>query len=915
MFTKMNRNQQANSSQNLDKHTKIDNAIVKQGKQNQAINTSGVKYILGMIIYPSGSIHMGHVRSYTICDILMRYYKMKNFEILYPMGWDAFGLPAENAAIERGVSPIEWTELNIAEMKKDLQSYDFDFDWSREIRTCDSSYYVHMQKIFLLFYKNDIAYRKSACVNWDPVENTVLANEQVINGLGWRSGAKVEKKWLDQWFLRISNFSEDLLSSLDHLDQWPDKVKTMQRNWIGKSEGTVIDFEVDKESAAIIFKNTSREIQDIENVQVFTTRPETIFGASFCAMSHNHPFIREYFNDNIEIQAFITEANKESTAEKDFANAEKKGIDTKLRLKHPFTNVTIPLYLANYVTPDYGSGVVFGCPAHDERDMDFAQKYNIATIKVIDELEVANNISAKMCNSEFLNGMNIEQARAAVISKLKETEHGNTKTTYRLRDWGVSRQRYWGCPIPMIHCKECGVVPVPEEELPVLLPLNVDLRDGMPLHNSDWKFVKCPQCGANANRETDTLDTFFDSAWYFLRFCDTNCTEMFNENAVAKYMPVDEYIGGVEHAILHLLYARFFVKALKQCGKQVPSEPFTRMFTQGMVCHETYKNQNGEWLSPYEVKRNEQGLHVSITNDSLVEVGSIEKMSKSKRNVISAMKIVKEYGPDAVRLFMVSDTPSEKDFIWTSEGLRGCQKYISRLEVAIDSFVTRANESKKIKSPLQLEPNGVMSIDAYLKLLDIWNFAQENDASQKLYLSLNELLFDGQNMIENYHFNVYVAKIRSFSSMLMKYSSQNEDEVTFALGMWKVFASAIFPIMPRIAQLIIDKLRIMFSDLEITNLDTEKTSSDNTKYPSWFKCDEIKRDENKTIALQINGKVRGFLNLALNEIEKIEALENEERTHALIELSKSNVNVCKYLADNIIQNVICVPGKVINLLT
>ena len=632
-------------------------------------------YVLEMFPYPSGRIHMGHVRNYTLGDLLARYKKACGFNVMHPMGWDAFGLPAENAAFERNIHPAKWTDQNISTMREQLKAMGLSYDWDRELSTCDPEYYKHEQKMFLDFVKNNLAYRKESWVNWDPVENTVLANEQVIDGKGWRSGAPVEKRLLSQWFLKITEYSDDLLKSIETLERWPDKVKLMQHNWIGRSEGATIFFNINGHD---------------DRLEVFTTRPDTIFGASFCAIAANHPIASSLGEADAKLQDFISECNKLSTSEADIETAEKRGYDTGLKVAHPFLDgCELPIYVANFVLMDYGTGAIFGCPAHDQRDLDFALTYNLPVLPVVlpknesaDEFQinkVAYTGPGCIINSGFLDGLEIEEAKKAVIDALEAKGAGNKKTTYRLRDWGVSRQRYWGCPIPIIHCEDCGIVPVPDEDLPVLLPENVDFEKvGNPLENHpSWKFTKCPSCERDALRETDTFDTFFESSWYFNRFCDAKGEVAFDQKSAQYWLPVDQYIGGVEHAVLHLLYSRFFTRALRKCGYLNIDEPFDGLMTQGMVCHETYKDSTG-WLFPNQVTKNEAGEFVNSETNENVVLGRVEKMSKSKRNVVDPEAIIESYGADTARLFMLSDSPPERDLEWTEAGVDGAWRYLNK---------------------------------------------------------------------------------------------------------------------------------------------------------------------------------------------------------------------------------------------
>lgn len=633
-------------------------------------------YVLEMFPYPSGKLHMGHVRNYSIGDTIARFKRAQGFEVLHPMGWDSFGLPAENAAVQNNTSPAAWTAQNIAIMKKELQRLGFGYDWSRELASCLPDYYGFEQKIFLDFYKRGLAYRTESWVNWDPVDHCVLANEQVINGRGWRSDALVEKRKLMQWSLKITNYCEELLTDLSTLTGWPEKVVKMQENWIGRSEGAFVQFEI---------------TGGVERLDVFTTRPETLFGAAFCAMAPTHPMAEKLAQDNPELAAFIQDCQHTPTTEEALSTIDKKGFKTALDVMHPFIpGAKLPLYVANFVLMDYGTGAIFGSPAHDERDHEFACKYALPVIQVVapEKEDAAVDITTKaytgpgqMINSGFLNGMSVAQARSAAIQKLEQQGQGKKQVTYRLRDWCVSRQRYWGCPIPVIHCEECGTVPVPEADLPVLLPETVQFdKTGNPLdHHPTWKHVKCPLCQGAAVRETDTFDTFFESSWYFLRFCDPQAQTPINKDAVTKWMAVDWYIGGIEHAVLHLLYSRFFTKVLRDCGYITLSEPFTKLLTQGMVCHETYKNEAGQWLYPKEVMRLSSGRYVTVNGEKPVTVGRSEKMAKSKKNLVDPDAIMQTYGADAARLFTLSDTPPDRDFEWSEEGIEGAWRYLNRL--------------------------------------------------------------------------------------------------------------------------------------------------------------------------------------------------------------------------------------------
>ncbi|HYE29585.1 MAG TPA: leucine--tRNA ligase [Allosphingosinicella sp.] len=626
-------------------------------------------YVLEMFPYPSGRIHMGHVRNYTMGDVLARYRRMNGFDVLHPMGWDAFGMPAENAAMEKKVHPGEWTRSNIDTMRAQLKRLGFALDWSRELATCDPSYYGHEQALFLDLYEAGLVYRKQSEVNWDPVDMTVLANEQVIEGRGWRSGALVERRKLSQWFLRITDFAEELLDGLGGLDDWPDKVRLMQENWIGRSQGLRFRFRL------------AEPVAGADGFDVFTTRPDTIFGASFAAISPDHPIAFALAERNQALAEFIAECKQGGTTAGELETAEKKGFDTGARVVHPLDpEWQLPLYVANFVLMDYGTGAIFGCPAHDQRDLDFARKYGLPVTRVVapspEEAgepvgDEAYSGPGRLVNSRFLDGLTAEDAIREVIARAEADGWGEGTTVWRLRDWGVSRQRYWGTPIPIVHCEACGPVAVPREQLPVVLPEDVDFQTpGNPLdRHPNWAKVDCPGCGRAARRETDTLDTFVDSSWYFIRFASQPDDSPFDRAEAESWLPVDQYIGGVEHAILHLLYARFWIRALKQIGRLDIEEPFAGLFTQGMVTHVTYQDAEGRWLTPEEAER----------HAGPITRGRIEKMSKSKRNTVDPEPIVDQYGADAVRWFMLSDSPPERDLEWSEAGIQGSWRFVQRL--------------------------------------------------------------------------------------------------------------------------------------------------------------------------------------------------------------------------------------------
>ena len=646
-------------------------------------------YVLEMFPYPSGNIHMGHARNYVMGDVVARHKRAQGFDVLHPMGWDAFGMPAENAAMERGIHPKGWTYDNIAQMREQLKLLGLSLDWSREFATCDPEYYGKQQAWFLKLYRRGLVYRKDGIVNWDPVDNTVLANEQVIDGKGWRSGATVEKRKLNQWFLRITDYADDLIDGLKDLDRWPDKVRLMQENWIGRSKGLQMTWKFGPGQPPTGFE---------DGIEIYTTRPDTLFGASFLGLAPDHPLSKQLAEADSEVAAFVAECRKGGASQADIEQAEKIGWDTGLKVVHPFDGREVSVWIANFILSEYGTGAIFGCPAHDQRDLDFARKYDLPVIPVVrpdgagDDFVVADEAyvgPGRIFHSDFLDGLGIEEAKVTAIARVEAAGQGHGATIYRLRDWGVSRQRYWGCPIPIIHCGACGPVEVPVDQLPVVLPDDVTFDvPGNPLdRHPRWKHVKCPACGQDAVRETDTLDTFVDSSWYFARFTDPTAAEPINKAAADRWLPVDQYIGGVEHAVLHLLYARFISRALSDAGLMSVREPFAGLFTQGMVVHETYKSRNGNWLLPSEVeKRN--GVWVDIELGQPVEVGAIEKMSKSKKNVVAPREILDSHGVDAGRLFVLSDSPPERDVQWTPGGVEGASRFVQRVWTEFDAPAT-----------------------------------------------------------------------------------------------------------------------------------------------------------------------------------------------------------------------------------
>ncbi|MDI1280294.1 leucine--tRNA ligase [Brevundimonas sp.] len=648
-------------------------------------------YVLEMFPYPSGNIHMGHARNYVMGDVVARSKRAQGFDVLHPMGWDAFGMPAENAAMERGVHPGDWTWANIATMREQLKLLGLSLDWSREFATCDPAYYGQQQAWFLELYKRGLVYRKDGVVNWDPVDNTVLANEQVIDGKGWRSGAVVEKRKLNQWFLRITQYADDLIDGLGTLEgRWPDKVRLMQENWIGRSKGLQMTFAWAGAAPAAA----------PDGLEIYTTRPDTLFGASFMGIAPDHPIARAMAEADPQVAAFVAECRAGGTSTADIEQAEKIGWNTGLKVVHPFDGREISVWIANFILSEYGTGAIFGCPAHDQRDLDFARKYDLPVLPVVrpegagDDFAVANEAyvgPGTLFNSKFLDGLSIEAGKVEAIGRIEIAGQGEGATIYRLRDWGVSRQRYWGCPIPIIHCPACGVVPVPADQLPVVLPHDVTFDvPGNPLaRHPTWKHVACPACGVAATRETDTLDTFVDSSWYFARFTDPAAAEPISRAAADHWLPVDQYIGGVEHAVLHLLYARFISRALSDAGLMNVREPFAGLFTQGMVVHETYRRADGQWVEPTDVDLVNDGGNRSarqISTGEVLTIGDIEKMSKSKKNVVAPQQIVESYGVDAGRLFVLSDSPPERDVQWTTGGVEGASRFVQRVWAEFDGF-------------------------------------------------------------------------------------------------------------------------------------------------------------------------------------------------------------------------------------
>ncbi len=811
-------------------------------------------YCLEMFPYPSGKIHMGHVRNYTIGDVLSRYKNLKGFNVLHPMGWDSFGMPAENAARENNLDPKSWTEKNISVMKNQLKKLGLSIDWDREISTCSENYYKHQQAFFIELYEKKLVYRKENYVNWDPVDETVLANEQVIDGKGWRSGAIVERKKLNQWFFNISKFSEVLLEDLNKLNNWPDKVKLMQSNWIGKSFGCEIDFKIEGS-------------ENVKNVKCFTTRPDTLYGFSFLALSVDHP-ISKFYENELSFKKFKEECAKTGTTEESIALGEKIGFKTDLLAVNPLKNdEKVPVYFANFVLMDYGFGAVFGCPAHDQRDFDFAKKYNLKIKTVVKPKDEKDDFTVKneaysgdgiIINSENLNGLKVPvESVIKTIDILEEKKLGNKKINFRLKDWGISRQRYWGCPIPMLYDVEDNIVPVPKENLPVKLPERIDLNvKGNPLDSSvDWKHVEIN--GKKYIRETDTLDTFVDSSWYFLRFCSPNNNEYgFNYDEINYWMPVDQYIGGVEHAILHLLYSRFFTKALSFNDEKFKiSEPFKGLFTQGMVCHQTYKDENGKWLSPDQVESKDGKSFYQLDNkNSKVIVGPSESMSKSKKNTIDPERMVQDYGADAIRLFILSDSPPEKDIQWSDQGMIASHKFISKL------WELHKKIKNKIESNLDGKKDNEATLDKFInKLIDRINFN-----------------------LERFNYNVIIANMHETYNFLSKDENINVDKENLKKNYLKLL-TVISPVIPHFTSECISEI-------------------DSSLVISWPEIDKkLLEEENVQIVIQVNGKKRNMLTIKKDSPE--EGIINKINEQKLIN---------KYLESGKIIKTIYVKNRLIN---
>jgi leucyl-tRNA synthetase len=820
-------------------------------------------YVLEMFPYPSGKIHMGHVRNYTLGDVVARYKRARGFSVLHPMGWDAFGLPAENAARERGIHPAKWTWDNIAAMRAELQRMGLSLEWEREFATCDPAYYGHQQKLFLDFLRAGLVERKESWVNWDPVDGTVLANEQVIDGRGWRSGALVEKKQLSQWFLRITQYAPELLDALATLDRWPERVRLMQANWIGRSEGARLRFTLD------------RPAEGITDVEVYTTRPDTLYGMSFLAIAPEHPLAAGIAARDPRAAAFIADCRRHGTSEAAIETAEKHGYDTGLRVAHPFVkDATFPVWIANFVLMDYGTGAIFGCPAHDQRDLDFARKYALPVTPVVlppgaDAATFAIEDTAYVgpgtaFNSGFLDGLAVDAAKRAAIAALERAGCGAGEVNWRLRDWGVSRQRYWGCPIPVIHCAACGIVPVPDDQLPVRLPDDVSFdRPGNPLdHHPSWKHVACPACGAAARRETDTFDTFVDSSWYYARFCSPHAATPVDRAAVDHWLPVDQYIGGIEHAILHLLYSRFFARAMRDTGHLGVAEPFAGLFTQGMVTHESYRAADGRWLYPEEVERRPDGATIVRDTGAPVTVGRVEAMSKSKRNTVDPGAIIARYGADTARWFILSDNPPDRDMEWTESGVAGAYRFTQRLFRLAEAAADRP----AAPPPASFGP-------AALTL---------RRATHRTIASVSEAL-------DGFAFNVAVARLHEFANAIAEAerAAATPDLDWARREAVGILARLAAPMMPHLAEDV--HARLAPDSPLVAEL-------------AWPEADPaLLATETITIAVQVNGKLRAAI-----------ALPPDTPRDPALAAARAEPNVARALEGQRIAKEIHVPNRIVN---
>ncbi len=820
-------------------------------------------YVLEMFPYPSGRIHMGHVRNYAMGDVVARFKKAQGFNVLHPMGWDAFGMPAENAAMEKNTHPASWTYDNIDAMRAQLKKLGLSIDWSREFATCDPSYYGHEQAMFLDFVEAGLVDRRESIVNWDPVDMTVLANEQVIDGKGWRSGAPVEQKKLTQWFLKISEHAEDLLSALDRLERWPEKVRLMQANWIGRSEGLSCAFKL------------SRPQGDFDALEIYTTRPDTLYGASFCAISPDHPLAVQLAEDNEALSAFRAECARRGTSEADIEAGEKLGFDTGLTVRHPLDESwELPVYVANFVLMGYGTGAVFACPAHDQRDLDFALKYELPVRTVVrpkDEAdfsvtETAYTGDGVMVNSQALDGLSPAEARDKIIGQFEADGLGKKQVNFRLRDWGISRQRYWGCPIPIVLCDDCGTVPVPREQLPVTLPDDISFeKPGNPLdHHASWKHVECPSCGQAARRETDTFDTFIDSSWYFARFAAPVESAPTDRAAVDYWLPVDQYIGGIEHAILHLLYSRFFTRAMHKTGHVGLDEPFDGLFTQGMVCHETYQDSDGNWLAPSDIMRRDKHAVLAADENIEVKIGAVEKMSKSKKNVVDPDDIIARYGADTARWFMLSDSPPERDVQWTQDGVEGAWRFVQRVWRLFDAgqAIEADGEKRQFTAP-------------------------EDAACLELYRDVQAAMRGIGDDLSALGFNRAVAKLYELVNAIAAFKADGAQAAATRHYALSRLAQLLAPMMPHLAESGWQKLG---HDGLVANA-------------AWPVADEsVLIADHVSLPVQINGKKRAEISVPVDANQDM-----------IEQIALAEPAVEKFIDGQDIKKIIVVPGRIVNL--